>query len=503
MKCQLFCPEYSFSLMIFLLVPFFSYSQSFHNLDFERLCDSPGTGFCHWQKSWGGKKAISAATKGKNRYLRITGTSEQSVGFAEQQATIPAGKGLQLLKVSARIMTDSVEGKGAGLNVGIYDKNGSLIATKDMGGFYSVRWIKGKRYWETYTVELVCPEEACSIKIGAILYGKGVAGFDNYRVVLVPVNNRRSNALALRYITAACDTIKKHSLFGDSIDINVMRSRALKIAGQASSYRECHLAVEYLLETLRPFGDHHSFFMTPEEIKNWENSGSSVSAVQFPTGKIINGYGYVTVPPFHSGNQKLIIAYSDSLQKLLNGLGKMNVRGWIIDLRQNTGGNMAPMIAGLGPLFDTGRLGSLVEASGKKESWSYRDGTYYWGHEPDLSVTQPVRLAQKLPIAVLTGSRTGSSGETVVISFIGNSQTRLFGEPTWGLTTGNGAYDLPDGARMMLASTVMADRTGKLYRGPIIPDTHIAGNKDKDAVIDAALLWLQQQGALKNTGETR
>jgi carboxyl-terminal processing protease len=153
---------------------------------------------------------------------------------------------------------------------------------------------------------------------------------------------------------------------------------------------------------------------------------------------------------------------------------------------------MAPMVCGLGPLFDPGVLGTLTDMRGTVQRWSYRDGAYGWDDEPSLRITQPVSLPRKLPIAVLTSAQTGSSGECTTISFIGNSRTRSFGQATFGLITGNGEFELPDGARMFMASTIMGDRTGKLFHGPIVPDEPVEqpANQRNDAVLDAALKWI-------------
>ena len=70
--------------------------------------------------------------------------------------------------------------------------------------------------------------------------------------------------------------------------------------------------------------------------------------------------------------------------------------------------------------------------------------------------------------------------------------TKTFGQPTWGLTTGNGSFDLADGGRMMLASTRMADRNGKIYIGSILPDEIIEKStiEKQDIEIRAAINWI-------------
>jgi carboxyl-terminal processing protease len=465
-----------------------SHAQAFFNLDFEQRCDSSKTGLCYWDNSWGGKDAISPSNAtGINQSLLIN--IKENVGFAEQTVFISGTPELRVISFSGLIKSENVEGKGAGLNIGIYDSANNLLFTKDMG-YASFNWVTGTKDWTKYTISAVCPPEACKIKIGAILYGTGKAWFDDFKVNINSVKGRKPGKRAGKYISAAIDTITIHSLMKDSVDIKSLKNTALQIAGNAKKYSDCYLAITYLLESL---GDHHSFFMTPQDVKRWQDTSSEEGAdIKYPSYKIIDNCGYISVPYFHGGNPKLIHAFADTLQEALRKLNSSNIKGWIIDLRENTGGNMEPMLAGLGPIFNTEKLGSLVDVNGRKESWSYKDGTYYWENKKILTVSNPVKIAHNIPIAVLISSQTGSSGECVVVSFIGNGMTKTFGQPTWGLTTGNGSFDLPDGARMMLASTRMADRNGKVHIGSIPPDEILEPDKSEevDNGIQIAVNWI-------------
>lgn len=468
------------------------HGQKFQNLDFREKCDSSKTGLCYWDLSWGGKKSVNAEIIDDKSVLSISGQNENSVGFVEQETNSYDTTKVKILSISSFIKSEGIIGKGAGLNIGLYDRDGLLIATKDMGGFYSVDWIIGTNNWKQYAISIVCPKETEKIKIGMILYGKGRVWFSEFYVKIIPIDDRKPSKLALQYISSACDIIVGNSLVRDSINISSLKEIALKIAGPAKKYSDCFLAVNYLLESLRPFGDHHSFFMSASEVKNWKNEGSQVSKIEFPTCKVIDSCGYILVPPFHGGNTKLMTAYADSLQKGIQNLSISNIKGWIIDLRQNTGGNMEPMIAGLGPLFSSEKLGSLVDVNGNLDSWYYKDGRYYGDGYKGWSVSKPIILTANLPIAVLTSNQTGSSGEIVVISFLGNSNTKSFGQPTWGLTTGNGSFELKDGSQIFLASTIMTDRNGSPYTASINPDFLIENKRDTDTdeIIDASIYWI-------------
>ena len=480
---------------ICVLLPIAIQAQQILNHDFEKSsslneADDP------WMISWGNTQTCYIANSPEGRHLHIRGTASNAVGFVEQELALEPDDDYRLVEIQAFVKTIGVNGRGAGLNIGVYDASNQLIATRDMGGLYSVDWSVKTTDWLRQRLTIVIPAGAVMMKIGAILYGSGVAMFDEFEFQISSITGRRPSDLATQYIESMCDTISRHALVRDSVDINAIRQTALSIAGPAKNPSECYPAVRFLIDALRPAGDHHSFFMTTSEVKRWESADENEHTdFDYPICSLVDSFGIIWVPGFHSGIQDHIQAFADSLQRGIQKLDSEGIRGWIVDLRDNDGGNMEPMIAGLGPLLDEGVLGSLEDVNGNHEKWLYRDGTYFWEDESLTTVSQHYSIKDKRPIAVLTGPRTGSSGEIVVISFIGNARTRSFGATTWGLTTGNGGFDLNDGARLMLSSTIMCDRFGKRYHGPIEPDVLLEGKADKadDPVLDSALKWIKSR----------
>jgi len=470
------------------LMSYHSDAQEFSNLNFEQLCDTSKTGLCHWDLSWGAKNSCKPDLLLGNTALLIE--QKSGVGWTEQELRIEPSDNIRVIKINARLKTNGVIEKGAGLNLGIYDNEGSLLATKDSGNYGGFGWITETTDWKNISVEAVSPPGTASIKIGGILYGPGKAWFDDFEVIMRSADDGITSEVAQEYISHAMDTISKHALRKDSVNLITIKKNALQIAGNAREFSDCHLAIEYMLNSL---GDHHSFFMDAEAVRAWEGTDEDFEVdIEMPSSRIESGYGHVLVPPFHGGDSMFISKYSSHLQNELNGLYKQNIKGWIIDLRENTGGNMEPMIAGLGPVFDSKVLGHLVDVNGGTEAWIYDNGKYMWDDVVVFKMTNPFVFANQLPIAVLMSHQTGSSGEIVLISFIGNQNTRTFGQPSWGLTTGNGAFDLIDGSRMHLASTRMADRNGNVFYGSIEPDEFIesSSDKDHDPVLHRAIEWL-------------
>ena len=168
--------------------------------------------------------------------------------------------------------------------------------------------------------------------------------------------------------------------------------------------------------------------------------------------------------------------FANMLHNLIDSLDQSNPVGWILDLRGNSGGNCWPMLAGIGPVLGEGKCGYFMELGGKTSgAWFYKNGKSGIGKNIITVVSRkPYKLKQKNPpVAVLTGKYTGSSGEVVTVAFRQRPNTRSFGSPTAGLSTGNQNYRLKDGAQIFLTTTVYADRTKETYGAQIKPDQEV------------------------------
>jgi len=461
---------------------------NFSNLDFENLCSDNESGFCHWDVSYQYQTEILPVEENTNNALAME--ISDGVGFIEQEFEFAATEIEKILSFSVHIKTENLEGKGAGMNLAIYKPNGEPIDFISMGyGDYS--FITGNTSWTTYKVETVLPAEAIKVRIGCIAYGKGKALFDDATVKVTPLKDRKHSQLAEDYITAAIDSMKLHSLRKDSVDFDQLKRKALLIAGDAKVPEDNYLATRFLLSSMK---DHHSFFMTAKERVLWEgNDDDDTDApnILFSKAEKKDSYGYISVPGFHGNDSILKKAFADTIQKQLQELYASNIDGWIVDLRPNDGGNMHPMLAGLEPLFSADTLGFLVNINGEKEAWGRNELFKKEDPESYVEVDDPVSIEKQLPMAVIFGSATGSSGEIVIISFIGNYKTKSFGQPSFGLTTGNGEFKMPDGSYLFLASTQMADRNATIYSERVTPDFMIEKNESNPNLeVEKAIEWL-------------
>lgn len=209
--------------------------------------------------------------------------------------------------------------------------------------------------------------------------------------------------------------------------------------------------------------------------------------------------GYIYVPGYDNNTNSLSQSdFAQVIQSNLAGLASQGVRGWIVDLRGNSGGNMWPMIAGLGPLMTGPKVGAWTKSDDATD-WMYQDGEAFQKDETRMKINAKCApelnsIPDSVPVAVLIDRFTASSGEALAICFSGRRNTKFFGERTWGIATANAEYKLRSGATMYLTIAYDADRNGKLFKDGVEPDFAIPEQTDLDAVLEKAQEWLTDCG---------
>jgi C-terminal processing protease CtpA/Prc len=293
---------------------------------------------------------------------------------------------------------------------------------------------------------------------------------------------------------------EQHSINRDSLDFKKIKEVAYNSYTSQSNGDSKQNSYEVIRYIISQLNDHHSFFMEKDQVNKWQNT-SKQENVSFPfSGNIIDGdIGYIEMKGFGSGDKESIKQYANELQSLIKSLDSPEIKGWVLDLRQNTGGNCWPMLAGIGPLLDNGVCGYFIDNKRHKSSWYYNDGQC--GID-SVSLCKVSNVPYKLlkpdnSIAILTGSQTASSGEVVVTAFRGKTNTKSFGQSTQGLSTGNTSFKLSDGSMILLTTSIYADRNENSYGGRILPDVledfdHVNAYS-QDRVVKRAIDWIRER----------
>jgi len=289
------------------------------------------------------------------------------------------------------------------------------------------------------------------------------------------------------YLEAALSVMRQHALMRHEVDWERVSDEARRRCADAASIRDTYPAIEWALTTL---GDGHSFFSPPEQGTQALASGRYQDEVRSPSGSIDDrGLALLAVPSFR-GSPQQVSNFAETLGDAIRQLAAKQPRGWIVDVTDNPGGNMLPMLAGLTPLLGVGTVGFFVDHEGTRVAWRCDNTGGFWLDDDLLVVGHRTNVDDRLghsPVAILIGPRTASSGEAVAVAFRGRDRARTFGQPTRGLTTSNDTFDLADGATIVLTVARFADRHAVVCDGPVLPDEPVP---EGAATYDAAATWV-------------
>jgi hypothetical protein len=327
--------------------------------------------------------------------------------------------------------------------------------------------------WSFHDIEGVVAPDATRIVFGLLLAGDGEAGIDTASLEDLGPAGLAPRDAAKAYLDQALDRLEREHINSAKVDWKTLRAEADLAAAGATTPAQTYPAIRGAIAAL---GERHTFLAPP---RGPGPSGEPTPASRaLPRGAMVGQQvAMIALPslrrdladPSDDG-----APYQAAIETFVTQARAHGACGWIVDLRGHGGGDMWPGMRGLAALLGSGPHGAFVNAKGSKP----------W---PLLPVATPPSEA---PVAVLTGPRTGSSGEMIVIAFEGRPATRVFGEATAGLTTANAARPLNDGAVLAVTSAYVEDRTGRRYDGPIQPDEAAPGPEAEAR----ALAWLKTQG---------
>ena len=345
----------------------------------------------------------------------------------------------------------------------------------------------------TLELEVFVSAEMEAITVGVVHRGGATAQIQPPEVTITPLARTTLPPVVANYLDEALGYAKKYALDRDSVDWPAVTDDAYALASEATSPAGAYPAINFTLRRI----DRHSFLRPPREQQGWANGNNDNDDIdpnlQYPSGRRVSErMAYLQVPGVSSGHGKTLQAYADSLHTLIARLDGPKVDEWIVDLRQNTGGNCWPMLAGVGPLLGEGTCGYFMRRDGSEaDAWHYWNGASWLGNEALQTATTPYRTQRPARVAVLYGPKTASSAEVIAVAFRGRPGARSFGRPTSGYSTGNQTFRLSDGAVILLTVSVYGDRLKRGYGGRIPPDMIVEPETGIDAASEAAAVWLR------------
>lgn len=279
---------------------------------------------------------------------------------------------------------------------------------------------------------------------------------------------------AERYGKDALATIGKNGIYSGSDEWKSTYEECLKMIENAESYEDTYPAIKKALSVC---GGKHSMLMTKSESQSTSDSYDEV----LPTVSLNGDIAVIKLPDF-LGTAESGRKYAKVAEDFIHE-NRDKIKGVVLDLRGNTGGDMGPMATAVSSLLPDGEL-MYYHYRSYDVPVTLKDGVIDNAGTGGKSLYPDEKL--KVPVAILTDGMTASSGEALTLCFRGLENTRTFGAPTAGYTSVNMLYNLYDGAQLYLTVAFDKARTGEIFK-----ETSIEPDVATDSPLKAALEWLR------------
>jgi carboxyl-terminal processing protease len=284
------------------------------------------------------------------------------------------------------------------------------------------------------------------------------------------------------YLEEVVGILQAHFVHRAAINWVVFKLNMLAEARDANTIEQAYPAVVSAIVAL---GDKHSTFAPARLVKE----ATAQQPPLYPDESVPGDIGYIRIP-WVVGSQQQLATYMTRVHAYIKERDKPALKGWIVDLRGNMGGNMWPMLVGVGPVLGDDTLGYLVEANTTKTAWRYEKGQALLDGDIQAETAPYYTLKSSHPVvAVLTDTLTASSGEAVAVAFKARKHTRSFGAGTCGVPTSRSRFDLSDGSVLLLTTAVFADRRLVRYGHSIAPDEFLRPAE----VVPRAIRWIREE----------
>jgi hypothetical protein len=344
-------------------------------------------------------------------------------------------------------------------------------------------------------------------QLAQVARGRGLAKAVRYRIVVrggarfrdadllagpAHANTRVLRALRAMVATPTIDAldtaireVKARARRASQVDWPFATVQALAAVIDGSTRRDALPGVQIILKAL---GDRHSWVTVLDDQGRLTANGQSVP-YRAPQSRLQTlgeqrVAGWLTIPLLVAMGGLEAQDYVNAIKAGLTQGMDAGACGFIVDLTGHEGGNMWPGLEGLGPLFGAD---AVVGTFKPGPPWIIHrretDGADLWRDD-----------VARLPVAVLLGPKTASSGEAIAVAFSGRPQTAFFGRRTGGFATSNQNVPLGDGMVAFVMTSEMADRHGRTFPKGLAPA--IEDLSDEDASL-RALAWLRMQAGCR------
>lgn len=276
---------------------------------------------------------------------------------------------------------------------------------------------------------------------------------------------------AERYGKIAIEIMDSNGYYANNEAWEKQKEKAMNEMKELSSFEETYPIIE---ESLKVAGGKHSFLMSEDNFQEKKVKD------EMPVVEKLEDIAIIELPAIldaQSNGKK----YAEIVLKFLQE--NQDIKGVIIDLQNNTGGDMGPMVTSVSPLLPDGEI-LFFKDEQNEYPVTLENGKVTGGGTEIVTSIEPFKL--EVPVALLTDEMTASSAEVLVMSFMDLKRVQTFGKSTAGYASANASYPLFDGAVMLLTTAFNQTPQGQIFYEDPIPV-----NNETEQPFEEAINWLK------------
>jgi carboxyl-terminal processing protease len=288
------------------------------------------------------------------------------------------------------------------------------------------------------------------------------------------------SAEAREYLEFALSEIRTHDFYAREANWPSLEQGAYLRASGAADSSDVYPAIGWVLRSLE---DGHGFLIPSDQLDDLERF---FNRTPVPSTRLVGQVAVLRLPSFGGAPhtraaQQYVAAAWRALRMTTPSCG------WVLDLRNDLGGDMYPMLGAVASFLDVGKPLGFLSASGDVSWVRVHEGAVW-----ESGITQGVAVDYGSPptitsrrVAVLIGPDTMSSGEATLVALLSQSGVRTFGLPTAGAAGSPTRITMPDGAELWVTKFIDVDAMRTPYPAAIAPDVQVG-----DEVVAEARDWL-------------
>lgn len=261
------------------------------------------------------------------------------------------------------------------------------------------------------------PQSTEWLYFGIVLTGAGSVTATEMRLEFRSPDPPMTGEQVAKIRDDAITFVREHALESDRIDWIAVIERS----PPDETIDSIHVVIRELLSQLV---DYHGTFLSADEARQLDAMGLATGSIS--VALLDNSTGYIQMPGFIGADELTGRDFAESVSAQIAALADRVKAGWILDLRQNRGGNMWPMLSALKALLGDASPGSFRPRNGSVAPWKI-----------EATKSTSKRDLTHSKVAVLLSELTASAGKALAVCFHARPKTKSFGSPTAGRATGN------------------------------------------------------------------